>query len=520
MSNQLIQNLQNPKIYNHPVKAFQLLETHISWVILSGDYVYKIKKPFDFEFLNFSTLEKRKFYCHEEVRLNQLLAPEIYLEVVHITGTLENPSINGEGHIIEYAIKMREFPQANLFSELLKNNKLTSKRIDELAKTVAMFHQATPAAIADSRFGTAEHVHAPVIQNFDQIQPLLTDVDDLQRLAKLRAWSEQQYQTHKTLLQQRKSENFIRDCHGDLHLGNIILHNQKPVLFDRIEFNEDFRWTDVMADIAFLAMDLADKKQTTFAHRLTNAYLSYTGDYEGLAILPYYQVYRAMVRAKVALFGLQPNSDLATKQKVLQQYRDLIKLAEHYTQVPSPALLITHGLAGAGKSTVARMFAEQLGGIQINSDIERKRLFNIPIDAQNYAEVLGGIYTPEASAQTYTQLAALAGNAIRAGYSAIVDATFLKASQRELFYKLANEFKIPFAILDCEAPQKQLVERIQNRHAKKKDPSEARLDILQMQKETAEKLTEDEKNVSLSINTQHINSDKLLKELNNILNKK
>lgn len=519
MSIALIQNLQNPNLYSHPIKYFKLIETHISWVLLTGEYVYKIKKPFDFEFLNFSTLEKRKFYCHEEVRLNQLLAPDIYLEVVSIHGDVENPNFRKEGAVFEYAIKMREFPQANLFSELLKNNQLVSNHIDQLAKTIAMFHQTTPAATTDLRFGTAEHVHTPVIQNFDQIQPLLTDTEDLKKLANLRKWSEQQYERYETLLQQRKSESFIRDCHGDLHLGNIILHEQTPVLFDRIEFNEDFRWTDVIADIAFLAMDLADKKQTTYAQRLINAYLMQTGDYQGLALLPYYQVYRAMVRAKVALFGLQPDSDLETQQKVKQHYRELITLAERYTQLTKPTLFITHGFAGSGKSTVARLFAEQLGAIQINSDIERKRLFDVPLDAQNYAAVSDGIYTPEATAQTYQQLATLAKEVIQAGYSAILDATFLKKPQREIFYALAKELKIELVILDCETAPAELIERIQNRQASKQDPSEARLDILQMQQATEEKLTSDEKTLTLTIDTENMNVEKLLKEFTNLLNK-
>jgi aminoglycoside phosphotransferase family enzyme/predicted kinase len=513
MSHILIQNLQNASLYNHAIEEFKLLETHISWVILTGEYVYKIKKPFDFEFLNFSTLEKRKFYCHEEVRLNQFLAPEIYLDVVSITGSIENPSINGDGPVIEYAIRMREFSQASLFSALLNNHQLTTNHLDQLAQTIAWFHSITPAAEMDSRFGTAEHVHAPVVQNFDQIQPLLSEQDDLKKLALLREWSEKQYLLYKTLLQQRKSEDFIRDCHGDLHLGNIILHEQKPVLFDRIEFNEDFRWTDVMADIAFLAMDLSDKKQTISANQVINAYLSHTGDYEGLAVLPYYQVYRAMVRAKVALFGLQPDTEVHVRNQVMQQYRNLIALAEKYIQPATPKLLITHGFAGAGKSTVASELAAQLGGIQIRADLERKRLFDVAATAQNETAVLGGIYTPEATEQVYQQLLMLAETVIQAGYVAIIDATFLKQHQRELFYKLAQKLQISFAILSCQASQEKLIERIETRRFNMQDPSEARVDILQMQKTTAEALTEQEKKFVLEINTEEMNIAKILKEL-------
>lgn len=514
-TNLLIQNLQSPTAYNHPTKNFQLIETHVSWVILTGDYVYKIKKPVDFEFLNFSTLEKRKFYCEEEIRLNKFLTPEIYLDVVTINGTPENPVINGSGTIIEYAIKMREFPQEILFSELLKQEKITLEHINDLAKLIADFHQRTPVAATDSVLGTPEHVHAPVLQNFDQIAPLLTDNNDLQQLAKLRAWAEQQFKLHKTQFQQRKTQGFIRDCHGDLHLGNIILYNQKPLLFDRIEFNEDFRWTDVLADIGFLAMDLEEKHQPALAHLLINTYFTYTGDYAGLALLPYYQAYRAMVRAKISLFRLgQPGISQEEKQLVQKDYRNFIQLAEHYAEPAKPKLLITHGLTGSGKSTVARFLVEKLGVIQISSDIERKRLFSVPFDAQNHAPIYGGIYTPEANQKTYQHLSELANNIIHSGYSVIVDATFLKNEQRNLLRGLAKKLKIPFAILSCQTPYEQLEKAILTRNSENRDPSEARLDILARLEKDMEKLQDDEQRHTIIINTQQFDPNGMIKTIN------
>lgn len=500
-TNPLIQNLQKPEIFNHPVSQFKLIETHISWVVLTGDFVYKIKKPFDFKFLDFSTLEKRKFYCEEEIRLNKLLAPEIYLDIVTINGDTEHPQINGKGPVIEYAIKMKQFPQNILLSDLLKQEKLNEAIIDDLAKLVADFHHKTPAAGADTRFGTPEHVHFPVVQNFDQIEPLLTDKKDLEQIARLRAWTEAQYKQHHALLEKRKQQGFIRDTHGDLHLGNIILYHNKPILFDRIEFNDDLRWNDVLADIAFLAMDLEDKKQPAFAHRLINTYFSHTQDYEGLALLPYYESYRATVRAKISLFRLmQPGLSEQEKNAVTQDYRNFINLAEKFTHPTKPALLITHGLAGSGKSTIARFLVEKLGAIQISSDVVRKKLFDLPIDARTDSGLYSGIYSPEATQKTYQQLGKLAETIIKAGYIAIVDATFPKHEQRTQSQNLADQLHVPFCILNCEAPIKELETNIKARQAKNTDASEADVAVLHALEKNVEPLNTNEKLHALAVN--------------------
>lgn len=524
MSN-LIQNLQNEAIFDHPIQRFKLIETHISWVILTGEYVYKIKKPMNFGFLDFSTLEKRGFYCREEVRLNQFFAAELYLDVVTINGEPDNPKINGSGPILEYAIKMREFPQDCLFTELHKHHKITPELIDQLAALIADFHSKTPIAAEDSIFGTPNSVHAPVQQNFDQIAPLLSDANDLKRLQHLAAWANQQFNKHHALLTQRKQQGFIRDCHGDLHLGNIILYKNKPMIFDRLEFNDEFRWTDVMADVAFLIMDLEDHQQFAFANRFLNAYLQITGDYAGLAILPYYQAYRAMVRAKISLFRLsQPGLSEQEQQAVKQKYRGLIKLAEHYAfpeqeprelqqNVITPSLYITHGLTGSGKSSVARYLVEQIAAIQISSDVERKRMFGLTAKTQTQSELNKGIYDPSVTLQTYEQLKKLATTIIEAGYSVIVDATFIKFAHRELFKQLAQALQVPFIILHCEAPHEYLQKWIQERQMQKNDPSEAGLEVLDLLTTALEPLHFDEQKNSITINTVVADTKKLLHDL-------
>jgi uncharacterized protein len=490
----LIKNLLSSRAFNHPTPQLGLIETHVSWVILTGKYAYKIKKPVDFGFLDFSTLKKRKYFCEEELRLGQLFAPEIYLAVVPITGTIEQPQINSDtGPILEYAIKMCEFSQENLLSALLKQGKLNAALIDQLGQLIAEFHKKTPVAPKNSRFGLPHEVHAPTQQNFEQIIPLLSNPADIAQVQRLEVWANEQFTKHQKLFEERKEQGFIRDCHGDLHLANIILYHDKLVLFDRLEFNEDLRWTDVIADLAFLAMDLAGKKQSKLANQLINIYLQFTGDYEGLNLLAYYLSYRAVVRAKIALFRLN-QKDLNDKGRldIRNDYYNFINLAESYTQFNKPCLIIMHGLAGSGKSTIAKTIAIECGGIQISSDIIRKQLFNIPLYENSHSMPYGGIYTPQATKQTYNKLLDLAKIAIKAGFIALIDATFLLHSQRVMFYNLAKLLKVPFYILHCQTNNLEIIQRIKKRGMQNNRISEANSSILKLQQELEEPLSKAE----------------------------
>ena len=498
----LIKNLLSSRAYNHPTLQLGLIETHVSWVILTGKYAYKIKKPVDFGFLDFSTLKKRKYFCEEELRLGQLFAPEIYLAVVPITGTIEQPEVNGDtGPILEYAIKMCEFSQDNLLSTLLKQGKLNASLIGQLGQLIAEFHKKTPIAPKNSRFGLPHEVHAPTQQNFEQIIPLLSNSNDIAQIEKLERWANEQFTMHQKLFDKRKAQGFIRDCHGDLHLANIILYHDKLVLFDRLEFNEDLRWTDVIADLAFLAMDLAGKKQPKLANQLINTYLQFTGDYEGLNLLAYYLSYRAVVRAKIALFRLN-QKDLNDKETldIRNDYYNFINLAEFYTLSKKPNLIIMHGLAGSGKSTIAKKIAIECGAIQISSDIIRKQLFSIPLFENSNSTPYGGIYTPQSTEKTYNKLLNLAKISIKAGFTVIIDATFLLHSQRLMFYNLAKFLKIPFYILHCQTNDLKIIQRIKKRNVRNNNKiSEANSTILEHQKKLVEPLLHSEQQYTLII---------------------
>lgn len=498
----LIEKLQTPDLYDHPIQAFRVIETHISWVLLTGTFVYKIKKPLDLGFLDFSTLEKRHYYCQEEIRLNQRLSSEIYLGVVPITGTENNPHFKGDGEVIEYAVKMKEFPQSCLFDQLLLQNKLTPRLINEVAHILADFHLRIPKALADNPYGTAEQIHEPVVQNFEQVLPFLETADDKTRLAKISAWADNEHQRLFAYFQQRKEQGFIRECHADVHLGNITLVDDTPIIFDCVEFSPCIRWSDVMADIGFLIMDFEDYRRKDFAHRVTNQYFLYTGDYSALHVLPYYQSYRAMVRAKIALFQREQVTDTKMKATLLTKYHRCIELAENYMKPRQCALMITYGLTGSGKSHLAESLVDSLGCIQISSDWERKRLAGLVPTASTQSGVNEGLYDPAFHEKTYHKLLELAEQIIKAGYTVIVDASFIRQASRQLFADLAKRLNVPFIILQPETPLEIIKDRVLERQQRGNTISEARLDVLAMQQTTLEPLTLSEQAYVINIDVK------------------
>ncbi len=515
----LISALQRAEAYSHAVETITLFETHISWVLLTGEYVYKIKKPVNFGFLDFSTLEKRRFYCEEELRVNRRLAPQLYLAVVPICGTPDTPHIDGTGSAFEYAVKMRQFDPQKTFDELLIHDALTLPVIDETAAVLARFHQQIAIAGAETHFGTPDAIKQPVQENFEQLEQTLVDIQNVDNIHKtcktLQQWSQTQHEKLLLTLQHRQQAGFIRECHGDLHLRNIVLWNDQVVPFDGIEFNANLRWIDVMSELAFLLMDLDDHGQKKLSRQLLNRYLSLTGDYDGLATLRFYQVYRAMVRAKVASLRLAQISNTSKTDETkngLAETHNYIQLAENYTQLSPVNLVITRGLSGSGKSYLARQLALHTDLIHLRSDVERKRLFGFGETDPSHSQIDTGIYQQEATHTTYDQLYTLAKSCLTSGFSVIVDATFLQHSQRELFRVLAQELKCHFRILDCQTTPKIMRQRIQQRKQQGTDASEADLQILERQRSKQQGLDSDEKQYALNVDTNvEINIPTILK---------
>ncbi len=490
---QLIQALQSRRAYPHEVPEVQLLETHISWVLLTGDYAYKIKKPVKFDFLDFSALELRRHYCEEELRLNRRLAPDLYLDVVPITGTVDAPVVGGGGTPIEYAVRMRQFPQEELLSARIADERLTAAHIDLLAAEAAEFHESLPPAAEDCRHGTADVVLRDALGNLDALDRSVSGVRLRSSLVELRNWTEREFAWRHADFEQRKHHGFVRECHGDLHLGNMVLLGQKVVLFDGIEFNEELRWIDVMNEAAFATMDLEDRGRPDFAHRFLNRYLEHTGDYAGLSVLPFYLVYRALVRAKVAAIRCEQKPHAAGDlRKLHAELAGYVQLATRYTRARDRRLLITHGVSGSGKSTGTSALVEDLGAVRVRSDVERKRLFHVRPEQRAEAPPQAGLYSPDATERTYNRLAECTEQVLHGGFTAIVDATFLKAAERRRFRRMADDWQVPFGILDFTADEAELRARLRRRSGDTSEVSDAGELVLEHQLQTQEPLTKEE----------------------------
>ncbi len=508
--------LLEPHVYPHPVKCCELIETHISWVILTGDFAYKIKKPVNLGFLDFSTLEKRLFYCQEELRLNRRLAANIYLDIVAITGASVQPVITGlpenRSQVIEYAVKMHQFPQQAQLDRMLLNAELRAEHIDAFARRIADFHQQVDVADETTNYGGIEQVRQPVQENSEQIRSQINDHKYDVILKNLEQWGDSEFESLQLIFLQRKQDGFIREGHGDMHLRNLAWVDNKPVLFDCIEFNPELRWIDVISDIAFLVMDLQDRQQLQLAQRFLNQYLEYTGDYTGVAVLPYYLFYRAMVRAKVdAIRANQAGISCDEKAEAEKDLVSYLELAQSYTRKLIPKLIITRGMSASGKTTITQTLLEQLTAIRIRSDVERKRLFGLKANQTAKADAGNGIYTSSATERTYEKLAELAEIILDAGYSVIVDATFLNNSYIKQFKMIAESKQVPFLILEFSASEQTLRQRIINR---KQGASDADLAVLEHQLKQRQNLSDKEKENAIEINTEEpVDFENLMKNI-------
>ncbi len=504
MSNQnlprYITALLRPESYDYAVENVELIETHISWVLLTGTYAYKIKKPINPGFLDFSTLKKRHFYCQEELRLNTRLAPSLYLDVIPITGSEQQPVFSGSGRPFEYAVKMVQFPQSMQMDNLLADGQLHNKHIDALAEIIAEFHQHTDIADNNSAFGEPGKIYSPVRENVIQLQPLVKENIAKTMLAQLERWCQTNFKQLKPIFIQRKQDGFIRECHGDLHSGNLVFINDRPVAFDCIEFDPELRWIDTISDAAFLIMDLLYRQKPEFAWRFLNHYLEITGDYNAIQVLNFYLVYRAMVRAKVAAISASQLIDNSLKQqKASNACYHYLELAQACLQISRPILIISCGFSASGKSTLTKPLVEKLAAIRLRSDVERKRLFKDTEKTSDSAVFNAGIYTLEATQQTYKHLAEQAELILNTHYPVIIDATFLQYQQRELLHLLALKKNVPFIILHFKAQADTLRERIKLR---KKDASDANLSVLEHQLVNWNPLQANEQSSVISVDTE------------------
>jgi len=478
----LIEGLLRPEAYPHPVVSpIPVAETHISWVLLTGEFAYKIKKPLRLNFLDYSTLERRREFCEEELRLNRRHAPELYLAVDAIGGSMDHPRVGAPGPALEYAVRMRQFDRREELPALLAAGAVDADAIAELGAAIAHLH-AKAAVASEAGFGTPATLRRVVFANFEELRTLPECVTRAREVDELQGSLARALDNAEGLVIGRRAQGQVRECHGDLHCGNVVRWRGRLTPFDGIEFDPALRWIDVVSDIAFLTMDLAERGRRDLRRAALQAWCETLGDFESLGLLPVYECYRALVRAKVAALSARqaPVGSVRRDTSVADCLRYLDWAAARLLP-RRPVLLLTCGLSGSGKSWLARRVAPALDALQLRSDVERKRLAGLEPLADSRSQPDGGLYTLEYNERTYARLRSCAEAALAGGESVVVDAAFLRRHERDDFSDLARRRGTPFAIMHCIAPDEVLRERVSMRAARLDDASEAGLDVLARQ---------------------------------------
>ena len=495
LASDLIAGLLRPEAWPHPVAPVDLVETHISWVLLTGELAYKIKKPVELGFLDFRELQRRRFFCEEEVRLNRFWAPELYLGVVPISMPDGHPRVGGDSSAVEYAVRMRQFDQALRLDHQLEAGRLTGGDMLELAEEIAARHRAAPRALPAARLLRA--TQRLMWDNFDDLAGEASD----RRLAVLRRWTRESVDRHATLLRIRCDRGFYRECHGDLHLGNLVRLASGIKAFDCIEFSEELRRIDVVADYAFLVMDLVARGRADLAYGFLNRYLEVAGDYDGVPLLPLYVVYRSLVRAKVAAIRRRERGAGESRDADTVTLEHYVSLAEEWTKRRRPVLVAMHGLSGSGKTRLSGSLMTALPALRLRSDLERKRLFGLAETADSHSGIASGLYGREAGEAVYARLVEQARTMLAAGFNVILDAAFLDREQRARARRLARDGDAGFAIVQASAPIAVLEQRLCRRAASGADASEADLAVLRHQLGTHEPLTDEETASAVTVHT-------------------
>ncbi|MES1023338.1 AAA family ATPase [Gloeocapsa sp. BRSZ] len=500
----LIQQMMQPEFYPHPVKEpIELIQTHVSYVLLTGDYAYKLKKPVNFGFLNYSTLELRQHFCQEELRLNQRGAGEIYLEVLPITQQ-DRYHLGGMGEPVEYVLKMRQFPQEALFLSMFERGELDEARMEELGRVVAQYHAQTATNDYIRKFGEVEQVRQSIDENYDQTVKYIGGSQTRSQFEETKKYTDNFFAQRQQLFTDRIANDWIRECHGDLHLRNICLWHDKILLFDCIEFNEPFRFVDVMFDIAYAVMELEMLRRPDLGNAYLNTYIEQTGDWEGLQVLPLYLSRQSYVRAKVNSFLLDdPGVPETVKQEAAKTAAAYYKLAWEYTKPRQGKLILMSGLSGSGKSTVARQLARNTKAIHIRSDAVRKHLAGIPLLERGGDE----IYTTEMTQKTYARLLDLGLMLATQGYTVILDAKYDRISLRHEAIASAQVQQLPLQIIHCTAPIEVLRDRLSSRTG---DIADATIDLLETQQVAFEPFTTEEHLVKEVNTTQELESQLML----------
>jgi uncharacterized protein len=464
-------SLLQREAFDHPVSDVQVVETNICWVLLTGEYAYKIKRPVVLPFVDLSSLERRAFLCSEEVRLNRRFAPDLYLGVVPITLSAGRARFGGAGEAIEQAVRMRQFRREDELDRLLSTGNVAPEELAAFGRELARIQDSLPVVDRARPYGSAAFVRDSFKENVRQCMQLSARVGLAERVRVMEPLIRKRLDAAETLIEARRAAGRVRECHGDLHTRNVVRYEGRLVAFDCLEFEPSFRWIDVAEEIAFLFMDLRVHEGEEHATAFLNGYLAESGDFEACRLVKLYGAHRALVRAKVA--ALQAGG--------AAECLSYIRCAGDLLEPQNPKLTLMSGVSGSGKTWLAERLALPARAVHVRSDVERKRMAGIEERGTSGSPVQGGLYTEEMSAKLYERLADCASDALAGGFNVIVDATFLRRRDRATFVALARRHEVSITLLRCQAPKDVLMSRIDDRARKGKDASEATGSVLEWQ---------------------------------------
>jgi uncharacterized protein len=474
--------LLSPRAYPHPARTVDLIETNISWVLLTGKFAYKIKRPVHYSFIDLRSPEQRRSLCHEEVRLNRRFAPELYRGVRAIRRRHGEAHIGGSGRIIEHAVQMRQFPRSQELDALLRARRIEPAALEEFGSELARTHARLPVAHRGQKWGRPAAQVEGIGRNAAECVRAAEALGDTAPLRALQASLGSWVDTARPLLERRFAAGRVRECHGDLHAGNIVRRRARLLPFDCLEFDPALRWIDVADEVSFLLADLDAWERPLHAQAFLGGYLTTSGDYEACLLLPIFRAHRALVRAKVmALFAAADGKARTAVNEARRCHERYVRCAQRALAAQRPTLVLMSGMSGSGKTWLAKRLAPTLGAIHLRSDIERKRLAGLAPMARSASVVAQGLYAREVTAAVYDRLAEYAVDSLAGGYSTIVDATFGAPEERARFRALAAQLGVPICIVYCHASREVLARRILRRGRRAEDPSEADLEVLSWQ---------------------------------------